>query len=237
VARLPRLVIPGLPHLILHRGHGGQAVFLDDDDHALYLRALALAARETGVAVHGYGLLPGEARLLATPSAAGGLAEMMQAVGRRFVPVFNRKRDRASSPFEGRFRSTVVDPDSHFIAALQVVETLALPSGAALANGAELPVWASLRHHLGIRADPLVTEHASFWKLGNTPFEREARYRRLIEGGMPRSQIEAILRAATTGWALGSETFAARIGAESGRRSAPLPRGRPTRRPVGPRAL
>jgi putative transposase len=236
VARLPRLVIPGLPHLIIHRGHGGQSVFLDDEDYALYLRSLTSAAREAGVAMHGYGLLPSEARLLATPSSVEGLAEMMQAVGRRFVPVFNRKHGRGSSPFEGRFRSTVVDPDSHFIVALQVVETLALASGTALAAAAEPPAWSSLAHHLGIRSDPRLTEHAAFWKLGNTPFEREAGYRQLVEKGVSRSQAESVLHAAATGWALGSEEFAARIGAETGRRSLPLPRGRPRRQPAGPPA-
>ena len=69
MARLPRLVAPGLPHLIVHRGHNGQAVFVDDADRAAYLKALGECAREAGLAVHGYGLLPSEVRLLVTPEA------------------------------------------------------------------------------------------------------------------------------------------------------------------------
>ena len=226
MARLPRLVVPDLPHLIIHRGHNGQDVFLDDADRALYLRVLASAASESGVALHGYGLRTGEVRLLATPPNEGALALMMQAVGRRYVRAFNLKHGRSSTPWEGRFRSTVIEPERYFVPALLVVESTA-PAGTALASGREAPEWTSAGHHFGLRADPLVTEHAGFWALGNTPFDREAGYRGLFERGLSRQEVDTILRAATRGWVLGSTEFAARLGKETGRRTQPLPRGRP----------
>jgi len=225
VARLPRLVAPGLPHLIVHRGHNGQAVFLDDADRALYLRTLALCAREAGVAVHGYGLLPDEVRLLATPDGEQGLATMMQSLGRRYVRAFNVKHGRSSTPWEGRFRSTVVEPQRYLVPALLVVES----AGTALASGPDPAPWTSAAHHLGQRVDPLVTEHALFWGLGNTPFEREAAYRSAMQQGLDPAQAAFILDAAAKGWALGTSTFVERLGAETGRRTRPLPRGRPLR--------
>lgn len=228
MARLPRLVAPGLPHLIIHRGHNGQDVFLDDADRELYLRSLGTCAREAGVAVHGYGLRAGEVRLLATPRDERGLAEMMQALGRRYVRAFNLRHGRSSTPWEGRFRSTVLEPGRYLLPALLVVEG-GPPAGTGFASASESTAWTSAVHHLGLRSDPLVTEHAAYWALGNTPFEREAAYRHMVERGLGRGEADAILDAATKGWALGTPAFAESLGSATGRRTRPLPRGRPAK--------
>jgi putative transposase len=229
MARLPRLVAPGLPHLIIHRGHNGQDVFLDDADRELYLRSLGTCAHEAEVAVHGYGLRPGEVRLLATPRDERGLAEMMQSLGRRYVRAFNLRHGRSSTPWEGRFRSTVLEPGRYLLPAMLVVEAGPVSNGTGFASSPEPAAWTSAVHHLGLRSDPLVTEHALYWGLGNTPFEREAAYRAMFERGLGRGEAEAILDAATKGWALGTLAFADSLGSATGRRTRPLPRGRPAK--------
>jgi putative transposase len=40
MARLPRLVIPGLPHHVTQRGNGRQPTFFEEADYALYLDLL-----------------------------------------------------------------------------------------------------------------------------------------------------------------------------------------------------
>jgi putative transposase len=153
---------------------------------------------------------------------------MMQTLGRSFVRAYNHRHARQSSPWEGRFRSTVVEPDTHFLACLRFVEDVA-PAGTALARTPAHPSWSSAAHHLGQSVDPLVSEHSAFWSLGNTPFEREAAYRRWLDSPAPPEFAPDIAGAALKGWALGSESFAARISAQSGRRAQPLARGRPRR--------
>ncbi|HWI12301.1 MAG TPA: transposase, partial [Burkholderiaceae bacterium] len=116
--------MPGQAHVIIHRGHNGQTVFVDDRDRAGYLSSLRDAAGEAGVAIHGYGLLGHELRLLATPRDLAGLARMMQSVGRRFVRSFNQRHGRTGTPWEGRFRSTAIEAETHFLACLRFVEGL-----------------------------------------------------------------------------------------------------------------
>ena len=48
MARLPRLCLPGLPHLMRQRGHSDAAVFLDDTDRQTYHAALREAAATLG---------------------------------------------------------------------------------------------------------------------------------------------------------------------------------------------
>lgn len=227
MARLPRLVVPGLPHLVIQRGHNDQPVFVDDADRLSYLKVLGTAASEAGVELHAYGLQPSEVRLIATPSTQGALAAMMQAVGRRYVRSFNLRHGRRSSPWEGRFRSTVIEPGPEVILALLLVDG-AGSSADGVPAGTEPPSWTSASHHLGLLRDPLITEHRAFWSLGNTPFEREAAFRRRFEQGLASAEARRVLGAALGGWALASKGFAVQLGEEQGRRAHPLPRGRPS---------
>ena len=227
MARLRRIVLPGQPHVILHRGHNGQAVFVDAEDRAAYLWSLREAAREAQVAVHAYGLLEGEVRLLVTPSSEAGLGQMLQAVGRRFVRGFNRRHGRSGTPWEGRFRSTVIESAPHFVDCMHFVE-----APTAISGTEDAPAWSSTDHHLGGRRDALVAPHPAFWALGNTPFDREAAYRRIVAQPLAPDVMAAILHAAQNGWVLGSAEFAAWVAGQTGRRPRPAARGRPSKPPL-----
>src|SRR5687768_14980155 len=113
MARLPRLCVPGWPHLVVQQGHNREPAFRDDTDRALFRRMLQEAAVQHAVQVHAYGLMDSEVRLLLTPAAAEGLSGMMQAIGRRYVASFNRRHGRSGALWDGRFRGTVVEPQQH----------------------------------------------------------------------------------------------------------------------------
>jgi hypothetical protein len=44
MARLPRIVLPGIPHHVTQRGNRRERVFFEDGDYALYLDLLAEAS-------------------------------------------------------------------------------------------------------------------------------------------------------------------------------------------------
>ena len=112
MARLPRLAVGGALHHVMQRGHDGHPVFRDDADRRLFLSLLSDAARAEAVAVHAYALLDSEIHLLATPAQAANLGRLMQAVGRRYVSAFNRRHQRRGTLWDGRFRSSLIDPAS-----------------------------------------------------------------------------------------------------------------------------
>lgn len=227
MARLPRLVLPGLPHHVILRAHAGQPVFGDEADHRAYLEALGDAARTHRVAVHAYVLVPREAQLLVVPEQAEGLGRMMQSLGRRHGAWFNRRHQRSGSLWDGRYRAAVIEPATCFIDLCLYVE--ALPTRLGLcARPADWP-WSSLPHHLGRTRDPLLSDHAEIWRLGNTPFDREALYARRTDDGLAASRVHEIDAASGRGWALGSPGFLAGLSAQSERPVQPRPRGRPRR--------
>jgi putative transposase len=81
--------------------------------------------------------------------------------------------------------------------------------------------WSSHRHCIGQVSDKLVTPHALFWGLGNTPFAREAAYAALVQTGLSRADIEPMTRSALSGWALGSADFLQELQQSTTRRLSP----------------
>ncbi|NSL55860.1 transposase [Uliginosibacterium aquaticum] len=229
MSRLPRLYISGMPQLVLQRGNNRAPVFLDETDFQQYRLHLREAAREAGVALHAYVLMPDHAHLLITPPDEGAAGNMMQRLGRRYVRWFNDRHLRSGTLWEGRYRSTVIEPMHWLLAASRYIELNPLRAGHAAS--AEHYPWSSCRHHLGLEPDPLITDHARYWALGNTPFERQAAYRALLESGTPLDELDAIRYAANRGWMLGELPLASGE-LSPNRRLTPLPKGRPRKKPL-----
>lgn len=225
MARLPRLCIPGELHYVVQRGHNRQPVFLGDADRQSFLQALRDAAAEHRLSLHAYALLETEIQLLATPQEADSLSRAMQALGRRYVAGFNRRHGRSGTLWEGRFRGAVIESERYFLSALQVVETAPVRVGLALT--ADTWPWSSAAHHLGVKRDPVITDHPLYWRLGNTPFDREAAYRRALEAGVSVGDSRALQEASIKSWALGSPAFLQRLGERTARPLVVRRRGRP----------
>lgn len=231
MARLPRLGVAGWPHLVVQRVHDGQLLARDDTDRQALLTALRDAARQHGVAVHAYALCPDHLHLLATPAQEDSLSLTMQALGRRYVAAYNRRHGRQGGLWVGRFRATVLDPAQFLLPAMVFVEQHGVRAGRVQREEDE--PWSSARHHLGLGADPLVADHPLFWALGNTPFEREAAWRRRLEEGLTGAQCRQLAEAMHKGWALGEGPQLGALEQLAGRPVRPRPRGRPRKTDPG----
>jgi putative transposase len=232
MARLPRLILPHQPHHVIQRGNDRQLVFREDEDYQRFLGWLKESARFYHVAIHAYVLMPNQVHLLATPADHEGLAQMMQKLGRFYVPWFNNKYGRSGGLFEGRFRTSLVEAEPYLLTCSRYIEL-----NPVRANLAPAPLdypWSSHAHHAGVRADALVTDHALYWALGNTPFQREAAYLDLVQQGVSADEIAAIEGAVLKGHPLGSDAFKAELERTTKRQILPAKRGRPFKKPAAP---
>ena len=227
MARLPRLVVPGCAHLLLQRALRAQPLFVDDVDHRQYLAALNDAMRAQSVLLHGYALLDDAVLLLLRPPSQAALSRSVQALGRRYVAAFNRRHGRSGTIWDGRFRAGVVQDGATLLQALLLIDSAASRGGAAAA--APPSAWSSAAHRLGLKRDVLLSDPPEYWRLGNTPFEREAAYGRLLAQGLDAATLRRIEHAAANGWAIGSPQFLAEVAQHAGRPARPRARGRPPR--------
>jgi putative transposase len=224
MARHPRLVIPFQAHHIIQRGVDRQLIFRDEADYLAFLGWLRTAAKQYKVAIHAYVLMGNHVHLLLSPSDVEGLARMMQWVGRFYVPYFNHKYDRAGTLWQGRFKASVIDSESYFLACSRYIERN--PVRAKIVGDPVDYRWSSYAHHIGLQSDPLITDHPLYWALGNTPFEREATYKDLVHQAATEEEVISLGQAVQKGWALGSERFKQGLAARTQRQVGPAKRGR-----------
>ena len=228
MARLARLTLAGHPHHLIQRGLNRQPIVADDSDRERLLAELRECAALHRVAVHAYILMDNHIHLLATPETDEGLSRMMQSLGRRYVGYFNKRHGRSGTLWDGRFRAAPLEAATHLLSCMRYIETNPVRLGQAILPQ-DYP-WSSAAHHMGKRRDPLVLDHALFWGMGNTPFEREAAYKAWLEQGASEEEARKLGDAALKGWPLGSASFLRAIGEATERPVVPRPRGRPVRR-------
>ncbi|MFN9211977.1 MAG: REP-associated tyrosine transposase [Betaproteobacteria bacterium] len=223
--RKPRLAVAGHPHHIVQRGNDRQDIFRDDQDRRKYLDWLGELAAQFDVAVHAYVLMPNHVHLLVTPAGAAAMSGLMQALGRRYVRWFNDRHQRTGALWEGRFFSSLIEADRYLLACYRYIEMNPVRAGLVAAPVEYL--WSSHRHHVGLKIDPLVSDHSLFWSIGNTPFDRQTAYKALFDQTSDPVELEGIRAAIRQSQALASTGFAAaaKIGQEH------LPRTRPVGRP------
>lgn len=227
MARLARVAVPGYPYHVIQRGNNRQQIFTSDADRVFLRELLAENASRFDVAVHAYVLMDNHFHLLLTPNSEGGLPSMMQAVGRRYVRYFNDANHRTGTLWEGRYKSALVQTERYLMACMVYIDLN--PVRAGMVRQAQDFVWSSHGHYAGVRNDPLITAHPLFWELGNTPFEREGRYRELVQAGVSEQQSGALRQAMTSGWVLGDDEFVQALQSRTTRRLVRAYAGRPAK--------
>ncbi|MEN9886020.1 MAG: hypothetical protein RL758_598 [Pseudomonadota bacterium] len=228
MARLPRLAVSGYLHHVLVRGNNGQTVFFDDQDRENFVQLLAQGVTEWGVALHAFVILPNQFQLLLTPRNELGLPKLMQSLGRRYASGFNRRHGRTGTLWEGRYRSTILEPERRLLDCMVWMDTQ--PLRQQLATHARDYAWSTSRHHLGLQSMGFVTPHTQYWQLGNTPFAREAAYASKLESGMGEAPAAQWNAHTARGWVLGSTAFVQELQKLTPRRLTPGKAGRPRKK-------
>ena len=200
MARRPRLFLPGISVHVIHRGNNRCAMFRGGYDYHLFLDLLLRDAVTHGVAVHGYVLMTNHFHLIATPSLASRLPDMMQNIGRTYVPQFNRRYERTGSLWEGRYRASPIGDEKYWLTCLRYVELN--PVRAGLVASPELYEWSSYRAHAFGRQDPLLTPHPLYLAQGHTPLQRQQAWQAMCAVPIEDQALIAIRRAVQTNRAL-----------------------------------
>lgn len=227
MARLPRFFVPGEVLHIIQRGNNRELIFAGERDYRFFLDCLSRAVQVHEVFVHAYVLMTNHVHLLAAPRTKTSLPGALQSVGRRYVQYFNNAYQRSGTLWEGRYRATVVDSERYLLTCMRYIELNPVRAGM-VKHPAEYR-WTSYHANAQGAPDILIGRHELYERLGRSEQERQAAYRQLFRAQLPGTDVEAIREATNKNWALGSERFKQRIEALSGRRSARLRMGRPSR--------
>lgn len=139
--RARKLAESGIYHVML-RGVNRDAIFLEEEDGARFLHALARTKELSGCQVLAYCLMPNHVHLVLR-TVEEPISTVMKRLGVRYAGWFNRKYGRVGHVFQDRFRSEPVEDDAYLVSLIRYVWENPVEAG--LARRAEEYRWSSRR--------------------------------------------------------------------------------------------
>jgi putative transposase len=215
MARLPRVVIPGIPHHVTQRGNRREQTFFEDGDYELYLDLLSDAAKQAHAEIWGYCLMPNHVHIIIVPSDEDGLRKTFRTVHRTYTGYINARMRTTGHLWQGRFGSVAMD-EAHFVSALRYVSLN--PVRARLTARADDWRWSSVRAHLAGVDDAVVRVAPGLERVGN--------FKAFLDEEFDEAFTYAGLRKAeSVGRPVGSKDWLADMEARTGLTLAPAKRG------------
>jgi putative transposase len=216
MARMARLVVPGVPHHVTQRGARRLETFLEPGDYAAYKTLLMECCAKAGTEVWAWCLMPSHVHLILVPAHADGLRAALGETHRRYTRRVNQREGWHGHLWRERFHSFPMD-EAHLLACALYVELN--PVRAGLVRRARDWAWSSARAHLTGQDDGLVEMGALL--------DRVPDWRAFLKGGLDDEALDRMRRHGRSGHALGSEEFLGHVNAALGRDVRP---GKPGRR-------
>ena len=219
MARLARVVAPGLPHHVTQRGNRRQPVFFAAADYRTYLHLLKRQADRWGLEVWAYCLMTNHVHLIVVPQEAQSLACGIGETHRRYTRHINFREGWRGYLWQGRFASFPLD-EPYLMAAMRYVERNPIEAG--LVEHPETYPWSSAKAHVLKQSDPVLapcflTQQIEDWRgflASADPVDRSRRLEHHMRTGRP----------------CGDPGFIMRLEAQLGRR---LQRTKPGPKPAG----
>ncbi len=206
MTRIPRWVVPGVPHHVTQRGNRRQTTFFRALDYELYRQLMADQCQRYSVAIWAYSLLPNHVHLIAVPREPGSLARAVGEAHRRYTTIINRREGWTGCLWQGRFSSFAMD-EPHLYAATRYV--LMNPVRAGLADRAVDWPYSSARAHVERGADDLVEVEGLDRRIGD--------WSALLADSSTWSERTRMRWHEKSGFPLGDERFLAEIAKATGR--------------------
>jgi REP element-mobilizing transposase RayT len=183
MGRQRRLEVAGGFFHVTARGNDRRRIFRDDLDHAAFVRMLGRTVERFEWRCHAYCLMPNHFHLaLETPRT--NLGSGMRHLNGSYAQRFNVRWERVGHVFQGRYRSVLVERESHL---LEVVRYVVLnPVRAGLCDSPGTWPWSSFRATAGLEPTPtFLARDLTLAIFGRPRPLAEERYRRFVAEGHP----------------------------------------------------
>jgi putative transposase len=196
MARIARLVAPGIPHHITQRGNRRQKTFFRADDYHAYISNLAEWSRRCSVQIWAYCLMPNHVHLIAVPESEDGLRRAIGEAHKRYSSNINSREGWRGHLWQGRFSSYPLD-ETYLLTAVRYIEMN--PVRARLVNSPEKYPWSSASAHLADRDDLLVRVRPLLEMAGN--------WKNFLLGPIAIGELHTLKKHERTGRPLGDARF------------------------------
>lgn len=189
-----RITVSDLPFHVLDRGNNRQVVFREEQDFVYFLKLLRRYKKELRFELYHFCLMPNHIHLMIEPTIAGSLPKTMMRLTLAYSSFFNKKYRGVGHVWQGRYKSSLIDKEEYFIWCGLYVELN--PARAELVARPQDWRWSSYNFYAFGRANPLmeglIDIDPYYSQLGETPEERQERYRQNVEGVMKEKFLQDV---------------------------------------------
>lgn len=204
MARIARLVLPGVPHHVTQRGNNRKQVFFGHQDCLLYLQLFKEYASRNRLTLMGYCLMPNHVHLIVIPQEPDSLARTLGRTHANFARAANIRAGTTGHFWQARFYSCPLD-ERHQWFALAYVERNPLRAG--LVPDPAGYLWSSAPTRFG-GPDASTILDQSLWQ---TCYDQDT-WRAILTALSRDEALEKRIQDSTrTGRPLGDEAFLARL--------------------------
>ena len=202
MARPLRIEFSGALYHVTSRGDGREAIYLNDEDRALFIEVLGEACEAYNFLIHSWCQMTNHYHLLVeTPD--GNLSKGMRYLNGVYTQRFNMKHHRVGHVFQGRFKAILVEKEAYL---LEFARYIVLnPVRAKMVESAEYWPWSSYLVTIGLKTCPSWFDRN--WLLRQFSDSNEAAvqlYLEFVENGMQQTSPWKQLKQQIF---LGSDTF------------------------------
>lgn len=196
MARLPRIVIPGIPHHVTQRGNRRQTTFFEIEDFHIYKRCLQHACVMYGVEIWAYCLMPNHVHLIAIPEKEESLSKAMGRGHEAYSRYINFKHKWRGLFWQARYQSFPMD-EAHTYNAARYIELN--PVRAGMVKTAQEYSWSSARAHLDLQEDSFFNSQALSKQIED--------WQAYLSEGLLQEEVDQLRRHQKSGRPLGARSF------------------------------
>jgi len=200
MARPLRIEFEGAVYHITSRGNAKQDIYLGRTDRIEFLKLLEETTRRFHWICHAYCLMNNHYHLL-IETPLGNLSRGMRHLNGVYTQAFNNRHGRIGHLFQGRYKSILVERETHL---LELTRYIVLnPVRAGFVQAPELWPWSSYRATAGFEKKPEFLE--TTWLLSqfdDDPRQAMSDYRAFVAAGVDANPWDNL-----KGSILGSESY------------------------------
>ncbi|QKX18567.1 transposase [Microbulbifer sp. YPW1] len=224
--RKARILVANMPHHVVQRGHNREAVFLADEDYQYYRDNLFEWKDKLGIKLYAWCLMTNHVHLLVEPGdRAESISLLMKRVAGRQAAYVNKLEGRRGSLWEGRFKASVVQAESYFLACCRYIELN--PVRAGMVRGPRQYKWSSYRERVGADLNFVLDSHTELQRLGRSGAERVAAYKEFVKACVSSDELAFLSEAWSRNQLTGNSRFVDEIERRIGLRVEHRRPGRP----------
>ena len=182
MARPLRIEYPGALYHITSRGNAKMPIFDDDNDRVRFMCILEDAVKRFNWIIHAYCLMDNHYHLL-VETVDGILSKGMRHLNGVYTQCFNRRHNVVGHIFQGRFKSILVNRESHLLELCRYV--VLNPVRAGMVKQADQYRWSSYKATAGLEGIPaFLTVDWILCQFGRKKAEAQKAYREFVHTGI-----------------------------------------------------